>query len=179
MFNYQEFQEFFIFYVIRFIFIFLAIYIGYKIVNSFIVPKVFDDICLTNTSNCATMDIYYYQNTFLAKDIKSEIYFWYNGNKVYIYGVAPEICSQNRDAIDYMPVSIFQLSQKNDIIVFTPFPNQCVTALPIILNYYTNTLGVKKQRIYLSKYNESSYVTNIFDIIKSMIENKIFSIINE
>lgn len=176
MFTYEEFQKIYIFYVIRFIFIFLALYIGYKIVNSFVVPKILDNMCLTNTSNCISMDIYYYQNTFLAKEEMSQIYFWYDGSKVYIYGLATEVCQQPRQEIDYMPANIFQLSRKDNTIIFTPFPNECVTALPIVLNYYTNSLNVQKDTIYLHKYNNNSYITNIFDILKTMVENDIFSI---
>lgn len=176
MLTYDEFKKIFIFYIIRFIFVFLALYIGYKIVNNFIVPQILDKMCLTNTSNCISMEIYYYQNTFLAKEEMSQIYFWYDGNKVYIYGLAPETCQQPRDEIDYMPANIFQLSRKNNHIIFTPFPNKCVTALSIVLNYYKNTLGIEKNTIFLHKYDNNSYITNIFDILKTMIENNIFSV---
>ncbi len=140
------------------------------------IPKFYDNFCLTNTSNCVSMDIYYYKNTFLARENMSQIYFWYDGNRIYIYGISPETCQQPTQEITYMPVNIFQISKTDNIITFTPFPNECVTALTTILDYYTNTLKVQKQKIYLHKFNQDSYITNIFDIIKSMIDNNVFAL---
>ena len=170
--NLENFQKSVIFYGIRFGIVALAIYIGYIFVKKFIVPKILDDMCLTNTNNCITMKIYFYKNTFLAQEQISQIWFWYDGNKLYIYGQSPEKCI---DPDVYMPANIFQLSRKNDEIIFTPFPTSCVTKIETIQNYYEN-LNVIEEFIYLKKYDEGSYTTNIFDIIKSMIDNKIFSV---
>jgi len=173
MITFDEFKNDIIYYFLRLIFVFCALYLGYNIVNSIIVPKVLEPICLSNTENCVALDIYQYQNTFLAKENISQLWFWYNGTNLYIYGQVTMTC---KDPDYYTPVNVFTLEIKGNDINFTPFANQCITKLQTVINYYEITLKIEKKTIYLNKYDNESYTTNIYDIIKSMKDNNILSL---
>jgi len=158
------------FYSIRFLAVFLALYFGWLLVKDLFISKIFDPICLTNTDKCSTIELYLYKNTFVAKEEISQIYFWYNGFYLYVYGQSAGTCSDN-----YQPVNVFTLKKDKDKLNFTRFPNECVTSLDYVITYYKN-LGVEKQTYYLSQGDQAGTFNNIFSVINNMVDNKIFEL---
>lgn len=160
-----------LFYMIRFAILIIAIWIAYLFVQSFIKPTILYDMCLVDTNNCTELELYQYENTFIAHEKVSQIWFWYNGDNLYIYGQNIETnCDDN-----YSPVNVFSLSIKGNTIDFLPFPNECVDNIDNILEYYKEKYHVTK-KIYYTRKKKSNLVNNIFDIIQQMYNNKIFII---
>jgi hypothetical protein len=144
----MTFVEIAIFYIVRILSVSLVFYLGYLFVNHVITPKIFEPNCLTDTDSCTTMDIYLYKNTFVAQEKISQIWFWYNGFYLYIYGQAAGTCNTNFD-----PVNVFTMTLKDGNLVFTPFPDNCISSLDTVIDSYTN-LGVSKQTIYMRPSEE-------------------------
>ena len=162
-----------LFYSVRLLLIAIGLYIGYYIIISRFVKKL-DKLCLTDTSKCMTIEVYRYKNTFLARDDVSQIWFWYNGLNLYVYGQANGTCqSYNKQVFE--PVNVFQmnLNEKENEIQFSALPNQCIDGYRTILNYYVNELKVNMEPIIINRKNPTQ-VMNIYSIIQSMYDNNVF-----
>jgi hypothetical protein len=159
-----------LFYSIRIIIVALAFFIGYVIVKNIVEPKIFEPICLTSTDSCTVVDIYLYKNTFVAKERISQVWFWYNGEKLYIYGQASGTCDTN-----YQPVNIFTISlnKDNSQLNFYEYPNECASTLQTVIDYYQYTLGVSQQTVYLRNNKDNGDINNIFNIINNMVDSKV------
>lgn len=166
-----EFKEILLFYTLRFCAIVIGVYIGYLLTKDVVKPKILDEYCLTDTNSCTTMEIYRYQNTFVAKEEISQVWFWYNGAKLYIFGQASGTCDQPDE---FEPVNVFIMNKGDDGIVnFFAYPNECVIKIDKILSYYTNNLGVSKENLFMYR-KDPNVPNNIFNIVKTMLDNKIF-----
>jgi len=136
-----------------------------------------DNLCLTHSSNCMTVEVYRYKNTFLARDDVSQIWFWYNGTTLYVYGQANGTC-QSTGGKPFEPVNAFQMtvvkeSNGNEQIRFSALPNVCIDGINTILNYYKNELNLQMESFIIRRKNPSE-VINIYTIIQSMYDNNIF-----
>jgi len=162
-----------IYFGIRFIVVLIGLYIGYYFVTTRFTP-VLDELCLTNTQNCTTVQVYRYKNTFVGRDNVSQIWFWYNGANLYVYGQAPGIC-QSTATQTYSPVNVFQMNmdKTKNIIKFSALPNECIDSVDTIVNYYKNTLNVNMESFIMSRANPTA-VTNIYNIIQGMYDANIF-----
>jgi hypothetical protein len=119
------------------------------------------------------MNIYQYENTFVAQEKISQVWFWFNGTRLYIYGQAPGECQDS----NYQPVNVFTIQKDSTGEVgFTPYANECVSKLETVVDYYKNTLKCDLGTIYIKKYDTSSYQTNLYEIVKAMLDNNIFQI---
>jgi hypothetical protein len=162
-----------LFYSVRLIFIVIGLYIGYYIISQRFLKKM-DNLCLINTSNCMTIEVYRHKNTFLARDDVSQIWFWYNGFNLYVYGQANGTC-QSYGGQSYEAVNVFQMSlgQNENEIQFSALPNQCIDGYRTILNYYQNELKAKMEPFIIKRANPTQ-VINIYSIVQSMYDSKIF-----
>jgi len=168
-----EFMNVILFYIIRFSAVFLALYLAYLVVNNILDPNVAQKMCLSNTGKCSQVDIYRYQGTFIAQENISQIWFWYNGEKLFVYGQAGGQC-ESKGGINFVPVSVFQLSEDANEINFTQYPNECIPNYDNIISSYVNQ-GSKKETIFLYR-KDPTELNTIFSVIKNMIDNKIFVI---
>ena len=151
-----------IFYIIRLCIFIIAIWFGYLFVNSFIKPKLYD-ICLTDTNSCTELEIYQYQNNFIAKEKVSQIYFWFNGDKLFVYGQnQDQSCTDN-----YTSVNVFALNIKDNKINFIAYPNECVQQIDNVIDFYQNNYNVTS-KIYYTRKNKNILVNDIFSIIQQM-----------
>jgi len=170
-----------LFFSARTIAILLGLFIGYYIITTRGMEKL-DNMCLTNTSNCMTVEVYRYKNTFLARDDVSQIWFWYNGINLYVYGQANGVCqSPNGQPID--PVNVFQMSMVKDdkgnkVIHFSALPNECIDSVTTIINYYKNELNLPLEPFIIKRKNPSE-VINVYTIIQAMYDNNIFKFKND
>lgn len=169
----KEFMNIILFYIFRFSAVILALYLSYLTVNKILDPKVAERMCLSKTQNCSRLDIYRNKNTFIAQEDISKIWFWYNGEKLFVYGQAGGQC-QNKGSINFVPVSVFQLASRNDNIDFTQFPNECIPDYDTIIKSYIG-MGSNKETIFLYRENPKELNT-IFNVVKNMVDNKIFVI---
>lgn len=154
------------YYGIRIMLLVLGAYIGYLIVNYFITPSILYPRCFTDTNDCSQINLYLYQNTFLAQEKISQVWFWYNGFKLYVYGQAPEICKT-----DYQAVNVFTISKQGNTLTFTPFPNECISEIDTIVDYYSNLTTFKT---FYVRRRDASEINTIFNIINDMYLNGIF-----
>jgi len=163
-----------LFFTFRVIAIILGAYIGYYVMTTYMSP-VLDDLCLTNTKNCHTIELYRNKNTFVVRDDVSQIWAWYNGANLYVYGQAPGVCQSPSPEQLFKPVNVFQMKLNSDknVIQFTTLPNECIDDVSTIVNYYKNTLLAPSENFILKKQNPSSTI-NIYDMIQSMYDNNIF-----
>jgi hypothetical protein len=165
-------METILFFIFRLIAVILGLYIGYRIVQKFIEPNVLDQICLTNTENCSKMDAYLWQNTIVAKEEISQIWFWYNGDKLYVYGQAAGTCP-DQTGISYSPVSTFSVTRDNTGQVnFGQLPNECIPNIQNIIDLYRNEKKAEKTDLFLSR-DDPNKVNSIFSIIKNLLDNNI------
>jgi hypothetical protein len=160
-----------IFFLIRTCIILFAFCVGYLFVFKAMQPYVLDKLCFTNTDKCNSLQIYRYKNTFLARDTLSQIYFWYNGNKLFIYGQIDGKCEVD----DYVPVTVFSLSNVKDIINFTILPNECIYKVDKIIDMYKTEYSAIYETIYV-KNTSSDITNNIFNVIQTLYNNKIINI---
>lgn len=156
-----------IFIISRVVIVALAIYLAYLLVVKVIQPKFLDKNCITNTNDCFYMDIWKYENSFVAEIYPTSLFIWFNGQNLYIYGIAPGVC-QDKD--NYEPVFSFAVDTSKGYPVFTSNPNLCIEKLDQILNYYQNNLKAEKKRIYLQA---DSPTNNVFDILNLLYNKKI------
>jgi len=167
-----EFMNVILFYIIRFSAVIIALYFAYLVVDNILDPNVAQKMCLSKTENCSQVDIYSYQGTLIAQENISQIWFWYNGEKLFVYGQAGGKC-ESKGGINFVPVSVFQLSYKDEIN-FTQYPNECIPDYDNIISSYVNQ-GSKKETIFLYR-KDPSELNTIFSVIKNMVDNKIFVI---
>jgi hypothetical protein len=147
----------------------LAIFIGYLFVSKYIEPTIFYENCLTDTNNCSVTEMYRYNNTFIAHEQISDLWFWYNGKNLYIYGQAAGTCTDP----NYEVVNVCSLSIQNSTIQFNFLPNECVTKIDQILSDYKKQFNVQQEIFYTRK---SQNVENIFSIVQQLYDNNIFKI---
>lgn len=168
----KDIYDIFVFYIFRFSAVIIALFLAYLIVSKILEPDIADKACLSNTEKCSKIDIYRYQNTFIAQENISQIWFWYNCQNLYVYGQAAGSC-QSQKEITFVPVSVFQMSVSNNLINFTQFPNECIPDYDTIIGSYKNNHNVQKETLFLYRENPNELNT-IFSTIKNMYDNKIF-----
>lgn len=156
-----------IFLITRIIIVVIALVLAYLLVSKVIQPKFLDKNCITNTNNCFYLDIWKYKNSFVAEIYPTSLYIWFNGQNLYIYGIAPGVC---QDKENYEPVFSFTVDTSKGYPVYTANPNICVEKLTNILDYYKNNLNSDKKRIYLQA---ESPTNNVFDILNLLYNKKI------
>ena len=100
-----------------------------------------------------------------------QIYFWFNGEKLFVYGQnQDQSCTDN-----YTSVNVFVLNIKDNKINFTAYPNECVRQVDDIISFYENNYNVTS-KIYYTRKNKDVLVNNIFSIIQQMYNENIFTI---
>lgn len=167
--------EIIIYFVIRLVVILLGLYLAYKIVMWYIEPNILQTMCITDTNNCSSIEIYRWKNTFIAKETVSQVWFWYNGSSLYVWGQTTGTCDTG-----YVPASMFTLSldsNKNFTIPssFSSPTNVCIDSPDRIVEIYKIEKKSEKEMFYLYRDNPNKLNT-IFTIVKSMYDNKIFSL---
>jgi hypothetical protein len=161
-----------IFYIFRFFAVALSFYTAYLIVTMILKPDIADKSCLSNSKNCSQVEIYRYNNTFIAKENISQIWFWYNGVNLFVYGQAAGSCESEGDIV-FVPVSVFQMSvDKSNNINFTQLPNQCIPNYNEIINMYQQYKS-NMENIFLYR-KDPNELNSIFNVIKNMLNNKLF-----
>ena len=79
------------------IFAFLASYLFYYQVLK---PEVFDPSCITNTNNCINIEYYKYKNTVYGNVLPSGYSFWFNGDKIFVYGINNSKQCENQEVYE-------------------------------------------------------------------------------
>lgn len=153
--------------IIRLLILGLAVFLSYILVQKVINPKVFKKTCLTSTDKCLFMDIYKYKNSFLAQIYPSALWVWFNGGNIYIYGEAPGDC---QDRVNYEPVFSITPDFSGDDPIYTFNPNECITKLDTVKDYYETQYKVKKERIY---FKVEKPVNNVLDVVTILYKKKI------
>lgn len=169
----EEIKEIVLFFIFRLAAVGVGLYLGYIIVQKFVRPNVLDQLCLTNTENCTQIQTYRWQNTFVAKDVVSQIWVWYNGDKLYVYGQAAGTCPDQNNT-SYTPVTVFSMKRDSTgTINFTQLSNECIPNIQSIIDIYVNEKKVQQTNVFLYQ-NNPSQINSIFSMIKNMLDNKIF-----
>ena len=164
-------METILFFIFRLIAVVLGLYIGYLIVQKIFEPKVLDEMCLTKTENCSQMEAYRWQNTIIAKEEVSQIWFWYNGDKLYVYGQASGTCP-DQNGVPYVPVTVFSMARdESGQVNFSQLPNECIPNVENIINIYRDEKKVEKTNLFLYR-SDPNQVNSIFSIVKNMLDNK-------
>jgi hypothetical protein len=166
----KEFMNVILFYIFRFSAVILALYLAYIVVYKVLGPNVAEKMCLSKTKNCSQLNIYRNQNTFIAQESISQIWMWYNGQKLFVYGQAGGNC-ESQGGMSFVPVTVFQLSS-GDEINFTQFPNECIPNYDNIIKSYVIE-GSKEETIFLYR-KDPNELNTIFNVVKNMVDNKIF-----
>lgn len=171
----SNFGEIVIYFVIRLVVILLGLYLAYKFVMMFIKPNILEKMCLTDTNNCSSLEIYRWENTFIAKELISQIWFWYNGSNLYVWGQTSGSCDQG-----YIPAAMYSLSLDNNknfnvSSSFSTPTNVCIDSPEKIVEIYKIEKKSNKEMIYLYR-DDPNKLNTMFTIIKSMYDNKIFSL---
>ena len=156
------------FFGIRILLTIIAFWIAYTIIYSYAKPTLFYENCLTDTNKCSAIELYRYKNNFIARDQTSELWFWYNGSQLFLYGQLSLTCQRDGD----VPVNVFNVTKNGNSIEFHPMPNQCIKSVDQILSIYQQQYGVENERIFIRLGDEN----NIFNIIQQMYNNNIFFI---
>lgn len=73
--------------IYRVLVIIVAILVGYIIANNYVKQKVLRPLCMVDSNSCIKISYYKYNNSVLVYINNSETWLWYNGIKVYIYGM--------------------------------------------------------------------------------------------
>lgn len=161
------------FYIIRIICVFFALIIGYIIIQKVIEPNILEQLCISNPGNCTEIEVYRYNNTFIAREKISQIWFWYNGLYLFVYGQTVGTCIKE-SGIEFEPVTVFTMTEKEDgDIEFTQFQNQCIPTWSYIRSNYTGQKNANRENILLYR-KDPTEINSIFNIIKNMLNNKIF-----
>ena len=165
-------METILFFNFRLIAVVLGLYIGYLIVQKIIEPNVLDEMCLTKTENCSQIESYRWENTLIAKEEVSQIWFWYNGDKLYVYGQAAGVCS-DQNGIQYSPVSVFSMTKdESGQVNFSQLPNECIPNVQNIIDLYRNEKKAEKTNLFLYR-SDPNQVNSIFSIFKNLLDNNI------
>jgi hypothetical protein len=161
------------FYIIRLISVFFGLFLGYIIIEKFIEPNILEQLCISKPGNCTEIEIYRYNNTFIAREKISQIWFWYNGIYLFVYGQTVGSCVKEA-GIEFEPVSVFTMTEKDDgDIEFTQFPNQCIPVWAYIRSNYIGQQNAQRENILLYR-KDPTEINSIFNVIKNMLNNKIF-----
>lgn len=155
-----------IYIVIRILIASIALFLAYYLVSNLIKPKVLDELCLTNANNCFYLDIYKYENSFVAQESTTGLWMWYNGSSLYVYGIAPGDC-KNPD--EFEPVFKIQVDTSSGKPQYISDIIECASRLDTVISYYKTQFKVNKQRIYFK--TENNFYT-VYDIFNMMFEKK-------
>lgn len=165
-------METILFIIFRLSAVILGLYIGYLIVQKILQPNVLDEMCLTKTENCSQMEAYRWENTIIAKEEVSQIWFWYNGDKLYVYGQAAGTCPDQNE-IKYSPVSVFSMSRDDTGQVnFSQLQNECIPNVQNIIDLYRNEKKAEKTNLFLYR-SDPNQINSIFSIVKNLLDNNI------
>jgi len=167
-------QEIAIFIFTRTLFLILALTLAYLFVTKIIKPKVLYPNCLTDTNACAYLNIYKYKNSFLAQVFPSEIWIWFNGHQLYVYGQTPIFCTNKND---YEPANVIQITGTNLDIKYQMMKYECITKLRGVMDYYISSLNVEPSVVYL-RSDKAGNNMNVFDIFTQLVNSKIVSVEN-
>ena len=161
-----------LFIIFRLSAVILGLYIGYLIVQKILQPNVLDEMCLTKTENCSQMEAYRWENTIIAKEEVSQIWFWYNGDKLYVYGQAAGTCPDQNE-IKYSPVSVFSMSRdETGQVNFSQLQNECIPNVQNIIDLYRNEKKAEKTNLFLYR-SDPNQINSIFSIVKNLLDNNI------
>jgi len=158
-----------IFFLLRTFAILIAFFVAYFFVFKAMKPTFLDNLCFTDTDKCNLLYMYRYKNTFLAQDSSSEVWFWYNGSKLFIYGQLNGKC----DLTEYVPVVVLSVSKnvKNTSeLTYEYLPSECIYTVETIISMYKKDYSCQLEKIHV--LNTSSDITNnIFNIIQTLYNN--------
>ena len=113
---------------IRIIVIIVALITAYVIYSLIVKPGILEPLCLINTLGCVRMAFYRYNNSALVHMRNTEIWLWYNGYKVYVYGQPiGQICN-NPGSFEAAYAINTRTGMKEGF--------ECVTVLGELINFY-------------------------------------------
>jgi hypothetical protein len=166
-----------LYFAFRLLAVVIGFYIGYLLAIRF--KPVLGQLCLSNTDDCMTIQLYRYKNTFLARDDVSQIWFWYNGENLFVYGQVPGICTTVNDQ-QYYPVNVFKMGFDNDkkLVTFSTLPNRCIDSTSSLINYYKNNLKIPLES-FIIKRSSTTASTTVYQIVQALYNAKVFTFAND
>lgn len=160
-----------IFIAARLLVIILALFLAYLFAQRVIEPYVFRPNCLTQTNSCVSATVYKYKNSFLAQIFPSEIWVWFNGKVLYVYGQAPGNCT-NQETFEV--VDAIQISKNpQGKIEYRRGNYECIVKVDAVFNYYKNTLKSSPQTVY---FRTDKSNPNIITLFSKFIQDGIVTI---
>lgn len=150
----------------------IAFLLAIVIVYYFIKPKVLEPLGLVNSNRCLRIIYKTIGNTALVFVDPINRWFWYNDNKVFVYGdFAGRFC-ENSD--DYEPAYVLDVSKK------ASYPGEgigyeCVKKLTLVRDYYEKNnakWGVVIHCLDLNK-DVSSQILTVQEIMNILLKKRI------
>jgi hypothetical protein len=145
----------------RILVIVLALYLSYVFVQDVIEPYVFRPNCLTQTNTCVSATVYKYKNSFLAQILPSEIWVWFNGKVLYVYGQAPGQCA-NQETFEVVDAVQITRNSKGSI-EYKRGNYECIVKVDAVFNYYKNVLKSSAQTVYFKTDKSNPNIITIFN----------------
>jgi hypothetical protein len=122
------------------------------------------------------MTIYKYNNSFIAQVFPSELFMWFNGTRLYVYGQAPGECD---DKVNYEPVDVINISGTDSNAVYIRQNYECITKAAAVIQYYISVLKAEPVTIYIrgSSKTQTAFL-NVFDLFQRLVDEGIVSVTN-
>ena len=140
------------------IFAFLTSYLFYYQVLK---PEVFDPTCITNTNNCINIEYYKYKNTVYGNVLPSGYSFWFNGDKIFVYGINNSKQCENQEV--YEPAYAIDPDNGN------PLYYECIERAGNVKDKYIKEYNIKPNYIY--KKNDGYF--GIYDVMNLLRKKNI------
>lgn len=134
--------------------IFLGIISAIVLYSYFVRPMILEPMCLVNSIGCARMSYYTYNNSVLIQMINSDIWVWYNGDEIFIYGQpVGQLC---KDPANY--TAAYAISGRTGM----KKGYKCVMTLEKVLEFYKER-KVKKQKMITRVKDPSKF--DVYDVM--------------
>jgi hypothetical protein len=160
-----------VYFLLRLIVIGLGLFLAYTLVQLLIKPDVLDEMCITNAQSCINLKMWRWQNTFLAQEAVSQVWFWYNGSRLYIWGQASGTCDTG-----YVPATMFPIGKDDkDQVTFGNGATVCIEPADRVQAIYILEKQSPEEHVKLNR-DDPNELNTIFTIVRTMYANKIFAL---
>lgn len=160
-----------VYFLLRLIVIGLGLFLAYLIVQKLIEPDVLDAMCITNAQSCINLKMWRWQNTFLAQEAVSQVWFWFNGSRLYLWGQASGTCDTG-----YVPATMFPISRNDkDEVVFGDGATVCIDPADRVQAIYILEKKSPEEHVKLYR-DDPNELNTIFTVVRAMYANKIFAL---
>lgn len=147
------------FYLIRLFIIVLGIITGIVLYYYVVKPHVLEPACMINSNGCVRMRYYSYNNSVLIQMIQNNVWVWYNGDNIYIYGQPiGQIC---KDPANY--TAAYAVDGRTGL----KKGYECVMTVEKVLQFYQNKKVKPKGMVYRVNNPETFNVYDLMNLFDS------------